>query len=364
MVGNLISNTSVLANICATQGVHVSEIKAVDNEGNPVWKEKWTKEEAREYADFVGYRAWNKEMMHNPIVEGTVFRQEWIRWAKRPAWKEFTEFVLYIDPSWKSKKTNDTKAAKLWGKHKTNLWHLRAFVRKASVAEMVRWCYDLYEWSRELASPYASRWRPHQQDIILDDFTIEGNIGETSCPSRVTTRKKPDKFQRVEAISPLWERGYRLLRPLTEGRSGHARQEWRRRSPLRRECRAMTTRLMPTIGSHLHPPEEHTTADLQTEVRAPSRPLKTYGDMFKLIKDIVLAVRFKREPSASQQTVGFVQNEVLCAQYGWQTQGCAQTEHPPVHPSAQVQERHQAGRHRASCALRATSYQTYRTYRP
>lgn len=101
MVGNLISKTSVLANICKTKGVHVSTIYAVDSEGNPVWREKWTKEEAREYADFVGYRAWNKEMMHNPIVEGTVFRQEWIRWAKRPAWKDFSEFVLYIDPSWK-----------------------------------------------------------------------------------------------------------------------------------------------------------------------------------------------------------------------------------------------------------------------
>lgn len=209
MVGNLISKTSVLANICATKGVHVSEIKAVDNEGNPVWREKWTKEEAKEYADFVGYRAWNKEMMHNPIVEGTVFRQKWIKWAKRPAWKEFSEFVLYIDPSWKSKKTNDTKAAKLWGKHKNNLWHLRAFVRKSSVAEMVRWCYDLYEWSMDIgiAIRFAME-ASFMQDIILDDFTVEGNIRGYQLPIMPDKRKKPDKIQRIEAISPLWERGF------------------------------------------------------------------------------------------------------------------------------------------------------------
>ena len=192
MVGNLISKTSVLA-----------------SEGNPVWREKWTKEEAREYADFVGYRAWNKEMMHNPIIEGTVFRQEWIRWAKRPAWKDFSEFVLYIDPSWKSKKTNDTKAAKLWGKHKTNLWHLRAFVRKASIAELVRWCYDLYEWSQEIG--IAIRFAieaSFMQDILLDEFTTEGELRGYQLPITGDTRKKPDKFQRVEAISPLWERGF------------------------------------------------------------------------------------------------------------------------------------------------------------
>ena len=209
MVGNLISKTSVLADICKTKGVHVSEVKAVDGEGNPTWREKWTKEEARAYAEFVGYRAWEKEMMHNPIIEGTVFKQEWIKYAKRPAWREFDEFVLYIDPSWKSKKSNDTKAAKLWGKHKTQLWHLRAFVRKASVAELVRWCYDLYEWSLEKnISIRFMMEASFMQDIILDDFTIEGTQRGYQLPITGDKRKKPDKFQRVEAISPLWERGF------------------------------------------------------------------------------------------------------------------------------------------------------------
>ena len=66
MVGNLISKKSVLANIADSKGVHVSEIKAVDRDGNPTWADKWTKEEAQAYKDFVGYRAWEKEMMHNP----------------------------------------------------------------------------------------------------------------------------------------------------------------------------------------------------------------------------------------------------------------------------------------------------------
>ena len=209
MVGNLISKTSVLANICATKGVHVSTVYAVDNEGNPVWKDKWTKEEARAYEEFVGYRAWNKEMMHNPIVEGNVFKHEWIRWAKRPKWKEFSEIVLYIDPSWKGTQKNDTKSAKLWGKHKTNLWHLRAFVRKTSLAEMVRWCYDLFEWGQEIG--IAIRFfmeASFMQDMILDDFTTEGELRGYQLPITGDKRKKPDKFQRIEAISPLWERGF------------------------------------------------------------------------------------------------------------------------------------------------------------
>ena len=46
------------------------------------------------------------------------------------------------------------------------------------------------------------------QDIILDDFTVEGNLRGYQLPITGDTRKKPDKFQRVEAISPLWERGF------------------------------------------------------------------------------------------------------------------------------------------------------------
>ncbi len=85
--------------------------------------------------------------MNNPIIEGAVFKNEWIRWGKRPAWSKFSEIVLYIDPSFKGSTKNDFKAAKLWGKVGSQLWHLRAFVRQCSVAEMVRWCYDLYEWA-------------------------------------------------------------------------------------------------------------------------------------------------------------------------------------------------------------------------
>ena len=45
------------------------------------------------------------------------------------------------------------------------------------------------------------------QDIILDEFDAEGRIRGYQLPLMPDTRKKPEKIQRVEAISPLWERG-------------------------------------------------------------------------------------------------------------------------------------------------------------
>ena len=209
MVGNLIAKNSVLANICAIDGVHVSQVNIWDKYGNVSWAAKWSPEEVRAIEKFQGYRSFQKEYMNNPITEGAVFRNDWIKWGKLPELKKFDELVLYIDPSFKGTTKNDYKAAKLWGKTGSQLWHIKAFVRQCSVAEMVRWLYDLYEWS--LQQGIAIKWYMEanfMQDTILDEFRREGDLRGYQLPISADRRKKPDKFQRVEAISPLWERGF------------------------------------------------------------------------------------------------------------------------------------------------------------
>lgn len=209
MVGNLIAKNSVLANIAATDGVHVSQVNIWDKNGNVSWAAKWTPDEVKAIERFQGYRSFQKEYMNNPITEGAVFRQDWIKWGKLPDLKKFEELVLYIDPSFKGTTKNDYKAAKLWGKVGSQLWHIKAFVRQCSVAEMVRWLYDLYEWSLEKG--IAIKWYMEanfMQDTILDEFRREGDLRGYQLPISGDKRKKPDKFQRVEAISPLWERGF------------------------------------------------------------------------------------------------------------------------------------------------------------
>ncbi|MDD4406283.1 MAG: hypothetical protein PHO36_16155 [Parabacteroides sp.] len=216
MVGNLISKTSVLANIAKTDRVHLSRVDAIDQNGEPVWKEKWTKEEVDEQAAFMGYRAFQKEMMNNPITEGAVFKHDWIRWKKPLKLRDYDMIVAYIDPSFKASSKNDYKAIKIWGRPKagikgyshTELHNLSAFVRQCSVSEMVRWLYDYHERLPEDAVCYYFMEANFMQDIILDEFAVEGELRGYQLPLLPDKRKKPDKFQRIEAISPLWERGF------------------------------------------------------------------------------------------------------------------------------------------------------------
>ena len=208
MVGNLISKNSVLANIADTKGVYVSEIKAVDKDGEPVWKEKWTKEEAEEAAAFMGYRSWQKEMMHNPIKDGTIFRHDWIRYKKVLPLHKYEMLVCYTDPSFKSTTSNDYKASRLWGKIGNELHLIDCYVRQDTVSGMVRWLYNLYESLPENVSVRFFMEANFMQDIILDEFTTEGNLRGYQLPILPDKRKKPEKIQRIEAISPLWERGF------------------------------------------------------------------------------------------------------------------------------------------------------------
>lgn len=209
MAGNLISKNSVLQKMCENEEVTVSQINAVDAEGNPVWKEKWTKEEAKSAARFMGYYAWNKEYMHNPIIAGKIFKHEWIQYKRLPGIDKYDAVVLYIDPSLKPKTTNDYKACRLWGKMGHEFHLIDCWVRQDTVKAMVRWCYDLYEKLGDNAAKV--RWLMEAnfiQDTLLDEFTTEGDIRGYQLPIAGDYRKKPDKLERIQNITPLWERGF------------------------------------------------------------------------------------------------------------------------------------------------------------
>ena len=208
MVGNLISKNSVLFNIAHTKGVFLSKVYAVDKNGDPTWKEKWTREEVDAYREFVGYRDWNKEMMHNPIKDGTIFRHEWIKYKRMPRLSKYDALVCYTDPSWKSTTENDYKACRLWGSIGKELHLIDCFVRQETTGAMVRWLYNLYERSLEEGASIQFLMEANlMQDTALDEFAAEGDLRGYQLPITADNRKKPDKLQRIESVAPLWERG-------------------------------------------------------------------------------------------------------------------------------------------------------------
>ena len=131
--------------------------------------------------------------MHNPIVDGTILRADWIRYKRLPKLEKYDMIVCYTDPSFKSTTSNDYKASRVWGKIGSELHLIDSFVRQATVSEMVRWLYDLYERTRDTVAIQFSMEANFMQDVILDEFAVEGELRATSCPSCPTSERSQTK---------------------------------------------------------------------------------------------------------------------------------------------------------------------------
>jgi len=216
MVGNRIGKNSVLAKMAERPGIHHRVVNARDGQGNPTWHQKYSEADLAEVEELQGYRRFQKEYMNNPITEGTVFKHHWIKWKPPLPLVAYDYLVVYCDPSFKSSSKNDYKAIKFWGKKGNELHHLKAFVRQATITSMVEWFYDLHESLPDGVSVEFWMEANFMQDTLLDEFTTEGEKRGYQLPIRKDTRQKPDKFQRIEAVSPLWERGFVFYNALLE----------------------------------------------------------------------------------------------------------------------------------------------------
>ncbi|MBK8847292.1 MAG: phage terminase large subunit [Bacteroidetes bacterium] len=207
-VGNRISKNSVLAHFAQVPGIFHTVVNALDENGNPTWHEKYTKEDIQQVIDTIGVRRSQKEFFNNPITDGAVFKLKDIRYKKIDPLASYRYLVSYTDPSFKSGAKSDYKATVLIGKNKTGEFHLlKSFVAQTTVREMVRWHYALQE-NYGIATPiYFYMESNFLQDILFDEFTKMGNESGKQIPIKGDTRNKPDKFQRIESMQPLFERG-------------------------------------------------------------------------------------------------------------------------------------------------------------
>lgn len=179
--------------------------KADPANGIPAWKERYTAKALQEKMERMGGRSSRREFFHEHIEEGLVFQNEWIQWRNPLRLEQYDAVEVYCDPSFKNTKDSDYKAIVVVGKAGLRIDLLRAWVRQASIASMVQVFYDLYEWLESNAR--YSIEANFLQDLLLDEFNLVGEQMGYSVPIRPDKRGKPDKYTRIENLSPLFERG-------------------------------------------------------------------------------------------------------------------------------------------------------------
>jgi predicted phage terminase large subunit-like protein len=212
MVGNRIGKDSILSRFATRPGVHHTIVNALDKHGLPSWPENYTPDEIRKMREFVGERRFQKEYMNNPVNEGSVFQKKHIQYGPILDLKFYKTLICYTDPSFKSSATADFKATMLIGKTPEGQFHVvKAFADQTSVMQMVSWHYTIMAYVDGKVPVLYYMESNFLQELLLDEFKKAGNLSGQQIPIRGDARKKPDKFARVEAMQPLFERGLIIL---------------------------------------------------------------------------------------------------------------------------------------------------------
>jgi len=209
MVGNRIAKNSVLALFAKRPGIYHTIVNALDKNGQPTWHENYTLKEIMDLRELMGERKFQKEYMNNPIVEGAIFKQKHIVFGKMLPLKDYKSLICYTDPSFKNSANSDYKATVLLGKTKEGFYHvLKVFAGQTSVSDMVLWHYLINDYVGGKVPIQYYMEASFLQDLLLDEFRKEGNSCGFQIPIRGDKRSKPDKFARIEALQPLFERGF------------------------------------------------------------------------------------------------------------------------------------------------------------
>ncbi len=225
VIGNRIHKGSILSHIVGDveEGDPVKEtithlkVYALENprthemdlseKGVPAWKERYTREQILTKMKNMGQRIALRELFHQHIVIGRVFREEHLPWADLPPIDNCEKLVTYCDPSYKDSKKNDFKAIVLIGKNGPYFDIYDAFCRQCTTPEMVRGHYALAE---EIPShKNCPHWMEANfiQDIHLEKYDEEAEKRGYSIAIRGDRRDKPDKVERIENLSAYAERG-------------------------------------------------------------------------------------------------------------------------------------------------------------
>lgn len=207
--------------VFATEHPHTHEMLSIDDGGVPAWKERFTIAQLSQRFSEMGYRNTQRQMYHRHIEDGNIFAPEDLPWHDLPTLDQYEQLLTYCDPSWKDSKKSDFKAIVLLGQIGRYTDVIDCWVRQDSRSNMVKAQYDMHEYVEEefkrLVGIKGSNCKVRRckhymeanmlQDLLLDEYYLEGDNRGYYLPIFKDERQKPDKFGRIEDLQPRMSRG-------------------------------------------------------------------------------------------------------------------------------------------------------------
>lgn len=187
--------------------VYLSRVNLLNDKGQSNWPENYTTKECKDKMGSIGYLSAQREYFNNPVEEGTIFQNEWFVFEKMLRYDQYDYLVSYTDPSYKNSDKSDYKASVLVGKKGLEYHVLKVFVDRVSIRQMFEWLYQINEMVGEKAKVFHYMESNFIQDLMWGELENLAKDKGFMLPVMQDNRSKPDKFQRIEALEPLFQRG-------------------------------------------------------------------------------------------------------------------------------------------------------------
>lgn len=213
----ILFNGNIIANDCCIKlaGQKADKFDIVnirDRNGRSSWPEKNSEADIDFILSKISTKSAQKEYFNNPIAEGTIFRE--LSWAKVPPLRSFPFLVNYSDPSPSNnlKKASSRKAMVLMGYKDGIFYIINARDDHATSAQFVDWFYEINQQVPQGVQVYNyiennTLQDPFYQQVFLPLFAERGKK-DGFLNISPDTRKKPDKFSRIEGnLEPINRQG-------------------------------------------------------------------------------------------------------------------------------------------------------------
>lgn len=217
-----------------------------DKYGKSTWPSKNSEEAIDRVLASISYNSAQKEYFNNPINEGTVFKK--VRFDKCPLLRSCEHVLVYADPatSNKDKGKSSTKAVVVIGYKDFKFYIYKVWLDTMRNSRFIDFLFEAFMYlGRERVDPKRiyiennSLQDPFYEQVFTPLIREQEQTVGYTLPITPDTRKKPEKFFRIEGtLEPIDRRGD-LIFNIAEKANPHMERMEQQMLAVEENCKVM-----------------------------------------------------------------------------------------------------------------------------
>ncbi len=208
--GNIISQYCCITEMGKNADIH-EIINIRDKDGKSTWPDKNTEELIDRVLSKMSWASSQKEYFNNPVIEGDTFKE--ITFGKVPKLSQCNTVLIYADPATSNKDRGNAsnKSVGIIARKGLKYYAYKVWLDTMSNASFIDYLFMAYTLVKEAGVDTVkvhlennSLQDPFYEQVLLPLIRQKGQIIGFMIPITPDTRKKPEKYTRIEGtLEPL-----------------------------------------------------------------------------------------------------------------------------------------------------------------